>query len=421
MASLYKKPVILKDPATGEKIKTKSRKWWGQYKDALGQLKRVPLAVDKFAAQAMLNELVKKVERELAGLTDPTDEQRTRPLHKHVAEYRSYMENKGNSERQVTEITRKVQKLIDDRKWRFIGDITATGTLEFLGNLRREGLSAQTYNHYQRAAKQFTRWLVRDRRSLHDPLLHLTRLNVQTDRRHDRRALSAAEFLRLIETTRTSPIKIEGISGTDRAMMYILASWTGFRKGEIGSLTLRSFNLNADPPTATVAACYSKRRREDTQVLHPELVRLLHEWLAEKMDLKPESVLFPVSGRVPGCYERKTSKMIERDLMAARDKWLEEEKDEKKKAERLQSDFLCYCNHDGLFADFHSMRHLFITSLERAGISPKMAQTLARHSDIRLTLGVYTHVELQDRTAAIGALPGPPVTKGETQIDGSAA
>jgi len=56
----------------------------------------------------------------------------------------------------------------------------------------------------------------------------------------------------------------------------------------------------------------------------------------------------------------------------------------------------------------HSCRHLFITSLERAGISPKMAQTLARHSDIRLTLGVYTHVELDDQTAAIGALPVPP-------------
>jgi hypothetical protein len=38
-----------------------------------------------------------------------------------------------------------------------------------------------------------------------------------------------------------------------------------------------------------------------------------------------------------------------------------------------------------------------------------MAQTLARHSDVRLTLGLYTHVELlHDQTAAIGALPGPP-------------
>ena len=40
-----------------------------------------------------------------------------------------------------------------------------------------------------------------------------------------------------------------------------------------------------------------------------------------------------------------------------------------------------------------------------------MAQTLARHSDIRLTLGVFTHVELDDQTAAIEALPAPPSVK----------
>ncbi|OHB78125.1 MAG: hypothetical protein A2V98_18600 [Planctomycetes bacterium RBG_16_64_12] len=55
---------------------------------------------------------------------------------------------------------------------------------------------------------------------------------------------------------------------------------------------------------------------------------------------------------------------------------------------------------------------MFITNLERAGTRPKMAQTLARHSDIRLTIGVYTHVELSDQTAAIESLPGPPGAKG---------
>ena len=51
---------------------------------------------------------------------------------------------------------------------------------------------------------------------------------------------------------------------------------------------------------------------------------------------------------------------------------------------------------------------MFITSLERAGLSPKMAQTLARHSDVRLTLGVYTHVGLHDQTRAVESLPAPP-------------
>jgi len=65
-------------------------------------------------------------------------------------------------------------------------------------------------------------------------------------------------------------------------------------------------------------------------------------------------------------------------------------------------------NNNGQYADFHSLRHWFITGLARAGVWPKMAQTLARHSDIRLTLDVYTHVELPDRSAAIETLPPPP-------------
>jgi integrase len=190
-------------------------------------------------------------------------------------------------------------------------------------------------------------------------------------------------------------------------MLYTLAAWTGFRKGELGSLSRQSLDLDADPPTATVAACYSKHRRQDTQVLHPEVVRQLREWLKTKKCL-PNRPLFPISGRVPGGMERKTYKMIQRDLETAREKWLEEAPTAKERAQRASSDFLTYCNAAGRYADFHSCRHLFITSLERAGVSPKMAQTLARHSDIRLTLGVYTHLELHDQTAAIASLPAPP-------------
>jgi integrase/recombinase XerD len=410
MASLYRKPVIIKDPATGIKVKTKSKKWWGQFKDANGKLKRVPLAVDKSAAQAMLNKIVKQIEREKAGLVDPTDAQRCRPLKEHFQEFEKYLNHRGVTAKHASETMSKLKKIVADRKWTFVVDITAASVLDHLGQLRRAGKSAQTYNHYLKAYKTFTRWLVRDRRTPFDPLVHLARLNVKVDRRHDRRPLSEAEFLRLIEAARNGK-RIEGISGPDRAMLYILAGWTGFRKGELGSLTLRSLRLDANPPTATVAACFSKHRRDDTQVLHPELVRLLKEWLATKQYLKPNVPLFPISSRVPGGVDRKTHKMIERDLKAARAKWIKEaEKDKQEYQERSESDFLCYCNHVGLYADFHSFRHLFITNLERAGISPKMAQVLARHSDIRLTMNVYTHVELHDQTAAIGSLPGPPKT-----------
>jgi integrase len=241
---------------------------------------------------------------------------------------------------------------------------------------------------------------------LADPLSHLSNINTSADRRHDRRALTHDEFTWLIKATSTGK-QVEAMSGTDRAMLYVLAGWTGFRKGELGSLTKLSFRLDASPPTVTVAAGYSKRRRQDTQILHPDVVEELRMWLADETQLAPDQVLFPISGRAPGGIEKDTGKMIQRDLAAARDLRLENAETEDERTRREESDVLCYKNREGLFADFHSLRHFFITNLERAGVTPKLAQTLARHSDIRLTLGIYTHVGLHDQTAAISSLPGP--------------
>ena len=364
MASLYKKPIVVTDPKTGTKVKQKSRKWWGRYRDALGRDRRVPLANDKTAAQAMLNELVRRVELERAGRLDPFEDHLKTPLDVHIGAFERYLTNKGVTEKQIYTAKSQVEKIAKKSKWKTIRDISAGDVQSYLGDLKREGRSAQTCNHYLKSAKQFTRWLVRDRRSPENVLEHLSRMNVRVDRRHDRRALSADEFSRLVEAARTGST-IESIAGPDRAMMYILAAWTGFRKGEIGSLTLRSLRLDDDPPTATVDACFSKRKRQDTQILHPEVAALLEKWLASKGSLKHDEPLFPVSGKAPGGKERKTHKMMQCDLARARQLWLAEADEisveERKRREQL--DFLEYCDSDGLFADFHSNRHLFITSL----------------------------------------------------------
>jgi integrase/recombinase XerD len=373
----------------------------------------VPLASDKTAAQTMLNDRICKVERTKAGLVDPADEQRKRPLREHLADFKRHLTNKGITTKQVTESTKRIQKIVDSRKFKLISDLSADEVVEFLRELRETGKSAQTHNNYLASVKQFSRWLVRDRRIGFDSLAHISGQNVRLDRRHDRRALSSDEFNRLIQAARSGKT-IEAIAGPDRAMLYVLAAWTGFRKGELGSLTLRSFHLDDEPATATVAACYSKRRRQDSQVLHPAVAWQLKEWLATKPNLQPEDLLFPVSGRVPGGTERKTNKMMRLDLRAASAKWINESQGQPDEmARREKSEFLSYKSADGLFADFHSNRHMFITSLEQAGLSPKMAQTLARHSDVRLTLGVYTHIGLHDQTSAIESLPAPPSLDGD--------
>ena len=53
--------------------------------------------------------------------------------------------------------------------------------------------------------------------------------------------------------------------------MYVLVARTGLRKGEIGSLTLRSLQLGGDPPTAMVEG-----------LLGPDPVH--RDWFGERSD-----------------------------------------------------------------------------------------------------------------------------------------
>ena len=55
-----------------------------------------------------------------------------------------------------------------------------------------------------------------------------------------------------------------------------------------------------------------------------------------------------------------------------------------------------------------SKRHTFISNLVRAGVHPRNAQALARHSTIDLTMNVYTHVAITDLASDIRKLPAVP-------------
>jgi len=260
MASLYKKPIVSIDRETGKKTKRKSKKWWGRYRDVDGSEKRVPLATDKKAAQSMLNELVVKVERTLAGLVDPTEEHLTRSLQNHLDDFAAYLKAKGNSRAHCKQTVDYARKLAREAGFVFIGDIAGARVQQFVGKLRAKGKSIATCNHYLRAFKGFARWLVREQRTNENRVAHIALFNEQLDRRHDRRALHADELERLIQAARVGP-RIEGISGADRAVMYVLGAWTGFRKGEIGSLTLRSFRFDDTPATVTVGRSPPRRPR----------------------------------------------------------------------------------------------------------------------------------------------------------------
>lgn len=107
--------------------------------------------------------------------------------------------------------------------------MSASKLQRFLGDLRSRDRSTETRNHYLSAFKQFCRWLVSDRQASDNPVSHLKKENAKTDRRHDRRTLTEGEFQRLVKAAETGPV-VEAVDRADRAMIYIMAAWTGYRR-----------------------------------------------------------------------------------------------------------------------------------------------------------------------------------------------
>jgi len=76
---------------------------------------------------------------------------------------------------------------------------------------------------------------------------------------------------------------------------------------------------------------------------------------------------------------------------------------------------------NGRVVDFHTLRHTFITKLARSGVHPKVAQNLARHCTIALTMDRYSHTLREDERAALDALPDlstPPKQQAAVTADG---
>jgi integrase len=87
---------------------------------------------------------------------------------------------------------------------------------------------------------------------------------------------------------------------------------------------------------------------------------------------------------------------------------LEETSDPREREEHVKSDYLQPEDATDRVADFHSLRHGFITYLVTANVPPKVAQMLARHSTISLTMDRYMHLGIVDLVAGLKRLPTLP-------------
>jgi len=396
MASIYKR---------GGK-RNRDRCWCITYYERPGVRRTVRGCRDRAATEALARKLEADAMLRREGVIDPKADAyaaaEAKPLDDHLAELAAALEAKGVTAKQAETVKARVTHILGLCKAGHISQISPSAVQQAIGAIRengasprsrKKGASLQTCNHYLRAIKQFTRWLWRDGRACEDPLAHLSGFNVQLDRRHDRRALTDDELAWLIQATDQGPTA-HGMTGPDRAILYQVAVGTGFRANELRNLTPESFDLDADPPTVTVEAAYSKHRRKDVQPIRRDLADALCPWLIGKPSAQP---VF--------CIPREAARMLRVDLNAARKAWLKEARSSEQRKKWEESDFLAYRNSAGSVADFHALRHTYVSRLVRSGANIKVAQELARHSTPTLTLGRYAHMEIIDQRKALDALP----------------
>ncbi len=185
------------------------------------------------------------------------------------------------------------------------------------------------------------------------------------------------------------------MTGPDRAILYRVAAGTGFRASECRSLTPASFRVDDDPPTIALWAASSKRRRDDVQPIRVDLANLLRGWLAGR------AADAPVFASMP----ERTAVMIRADLRRAKAGWIRGTRDRLERQKRRDAEFLAEIDNAGRVVDFHSLRATYVTLLIKGGASVKAVQELARHSDPKLTLNVYSQLGVHDLAGAIAKLP----------------
>jgi integrase len=415
------KPILAPLTKSGGRCIVPQSKWWAVYRDAEGKLTRAPLVCDLEMSRRMLSALELKVDRLRSGTADPHEYHLTRPLSELLDEFRRNMEDNDLSEGYVEDAVSYISKTVDACEFRTLNDVDAVQIEGFLATqrakktLRRpKGLSHGGHNSYVRALKAFGNWLLRKRRCARNPFATLTLLNAKVDRRRVRRAGTVEELARLIaEAGRRPPFL--GLAGPDRAILYRVAAETGFRASELASVTRRSASLDADAPTITVTAAYSKHRDDDVQPIPRELAARLRVWLDAPTSEGEPTVQFAepedLAGRrlFPGTWHRRAAEMLREDLQAARERWVREAKTRPESDKRANDpDFLKYVDSSGRVIDFHALRGTLGTNLANAGVHPKVAQELMRHSDINLTMMTYTNLRAVDVAAGLDRLPSIP-------------
>lgn len=342
----------------------KSRLYSARYK-LPGQTKITTIALhvsDRQVAEAKLREILRELEREAVGISAP---RRVRlagqwGIEQHVKAYCSDLRARRKDEDYVTTVEKRLTKLVNECEWQRIGDVTAES---FQMWREKQRFAAKTLNDYLAAASALFGWLIRNEIASRNPLACVGKVEVRGNERLRRRAFTPEEFASVI-----------AVAGEYR-LALLTAYYTGLRRGELSQLQWGDVVCKAEGTFIVVRAATAKNRL--TKALY------VPAWFARELERgKPtgaaEGDLVLPLGRVPSIWAFRT-------LL--------------KRAGVPYKDLL------GRQADFHATRRSLNTHLAQNGVDAHTRKEIMRHSELRLTLDVYTDPTALPTIAAMEKLP----------------
>ena len=370
----------------------------------------------KDSAQQVLRDAEKYEERIKSGLVSQADAQaidwQCVPLEEHVQAWTDILAARGRTPHHVADMRQKTARLLEECAFRFLRDLNRQKVEHWLAEQTANGMPPRTRNGYLGAAVALCNWLVRDGRMVNNPLQGIEKANIQVDRRRVRRALSEKEFRQLLRATKARPLhdalyKNRGdnpaklternrerlsLLGEERAMIYIVLANTGLRKSELASIRLCDTHLDTPRPFLELRPEYEKNRQGSRIPLRTDIAEALNQHIAKRLETQQRTA--QMSGRpIPVTLD------ADGPLLEVPDALIKVFRRDMKHARIPERD------SRGRVADVHSLRMFFASHLARAGVPLRTAQELMRHSDPKLTAGIYQDVGVLDVRGAVEALP----------------
>jgi integrase len=389
--------------------------WRVEFKDQHGRTKTISSGTtDKRIAESLGRKLEEDADRVRVGMAPlfpdisgaylglvPLAGRGVRSWEEAQERYVADLARLGRSPVHLRDVRQILGKVRQWTGWQNLADVGADRMNAYLhwlategwprGKEKPTGRSARTQNHHLKKSRAFLAWCVDQGWLPQNPLTRVKPVPVRSaNRKHLRRALSPEELLALFGQA-DAWAKADARYGGQRATLYRVAAFSGFRRSELLRLLKEDCTPTGDRPRWHVIGERTKNGQPAKLPMTPECAAALRDhWAA----LPAGSPLFTSAPNMP---------TWQADLRRARKEWLEvAEGDERQRREG--SDFLRYRDNRGRVADFHALRYTFCALLARQ-YPIEVVSKLMRHSSIQLTSDVYLELGLDRQGEREWVLP----------------